>query len=176
MSKSLGNYVGLIDEPSDMFGKIMSLPDNLIIKYFRLCTNFSEKEISQWEKDLRKKRINPRDFKLKLGSEIVKMYHGEGDAKEAEKYFKTVFQEKKLPSKISEYVFKQKKKILLPELLVKIKLAKSKSEAKRLIQQGGVKINQKTIGNIFQKIDPKRQKEIIFQVGNRKFVKMIFQT
>ena len=176
MSKSLGNYVGLTDEPSDMFGKIMSLPDNLIIKYFTLCTDFPEKEISRWEKDLKKKKFNPGGLKLKLASEIVKMYHGERDAREAEKYFKTVFQEKKLPPRMPEYIFKHKKKILLPELLVKINLAKSKTEAKRLIQQGGVKINQKKIEDIFQRIDPKKQKEIVFQVGNRKFVKVLFQT
>jgi len=175
MSKSLGNYVGLTNEPADMFGKIMSIPDTLIIKYFRLCTDFNEKTINEFEKDLKKKKINPRDLKLKLAFEIVKLYHGKKKALKAQDYFQTVFQKGKLPPKIPEYTLIQKKAILLPQLMIKLGLAKSKSEAKRLILQGGVKINQRKIENVYQKIDPKKEREIIIQVGPRKFVKVSFR-
>jgi len=175
MSKSLGNYVGLTDEPADMFGKIMSIPDDLIIKYFRLCTDFNEKIIREFERGLKKKKLHPRDLKLKLAFKIVKIYHGKKKALKAQDYFQTVFQKRKLPPKIPEYTLIQKKAILLPQLMIKLGLAKSKSEAKRLILQGGVKINQRKIENVYQKIDPKKEREIIIQVGSRKFVKVSFR-
>lgn len=173
MSKSLGNYVSLVDEPSDMFGKIMSIPDSLIIKYFRLCTDINSETIDRFEKKLKKRKINPRDLKLKLSFEIVKTYHGSKKAVEALEYFKTVFQKKELPSKIQEYILIRKKEILLPQLMVMINMVKSKNEAKRLIEQGGVKINQKKVDNIYEKIDPK--KKIILQIGPRRFTKIIFK-
>ncbi len=173
MSKSLGNYVSLVDEPSDMFGKIMSIPDSLMIKYFRLCTNIDSKTIDRFEKELKKRKINPRDLKSKLSFEIVRTYHGSKKAAEALEYFKTVFQKKKLPSKIPEYILIRKREILLPQLMVMINIVKSKNEAKRLIEQGGVKINQKKVDNIYEKIDPR--KEIILQIGPRRFTKIIFK-
>lgn len=175
MSKSLGNYVSLIDEPSDMFGKIMSIPDSLIIKYFRLCTDINPKTINALERDLKKRKVNPRDLKLKLSFEIVKIYHGKNKALKAKEYFKTVFQKKRLPPKIPEYTLTPKKEIFLPHLMVKLKMAKSKSEAKRLIKQGGVRINQKKVEDINQKIDPKKERKIIIQIGPRKFAKVNFR-
>ena len=175
MSKSLGNYVSLVDEPSDMFGKIMSIPDSLIIKYFRFCTDVRPKVINEFEKDLKKKGANPRDLKLKLSFEIVKIYHGKNKAIKAGEYFKTVFQKKKLPRKMPEYTLVQKKEFFLPQLMVKLNMVKSKSGAKRLIEQGGVKINQKKVKNIYQKINSRKGKETIVQVGPRKFAKIIFK-
>jgi len=174
MSKSLGNYVGLTDKPNDMFGKIMSIPDNLIIKYFRLCTDFNKKDIDKFERDLKTKKINPRDLKLKLALEIVKIYHGKEKALEAGNYFETVFQKKKLPPKIPEYLIIQKKQISLPQLMLKLNLVKSKSQAKRLILQGGVKINQGKVKDIYHKIEPQKQKEIILQIGSRRFARVKF--
>lgn len=176
MSKSLGNYVGLTDEPADMFGKIMSIPDDLIIKYFRLCTDFNEKIIREFERDLKKKKVNPRDLKLKLAFEIVKIYHGKKKALKAQDYFQTVFQKRKLPPKIPEYTLIQKKTILLPQLMIKLGLVKSRGEAKRLILQGGVKINQRKVENIYQEIEPKKEKEIILQIGSRRFTKVKFKS
>lgn len=173
MSKSLGNYISLIDEPSNMFGKIMSISDSLIIKYFRLCTDINSKTINEFEKDLKRRRTNPRDLKLKLSFEIVKIYHGKNKALRAAEYFKNVFQKKKLPRKMPEYTLIRKKEIFLPQLMTKLNMVKSKSEAKRLIEQGGVKINQKKVENIYQKIGPKRK--IILQIGPRKFAKVKFK-
>lgn len=175
MSKSLGNYIGLTDEPSDMFGKIMSIPDNLIIKYFRLCADFDEKTIREFEKSLEKKELHPKDLKKKLAFEIVRVYHGRKKAAEAAEYFKTVFQKKKLPKRMPEYTLKQTKTVFLTQLMMTFGLVRSKSDGKRLIEQGGVKMNQKKVKNINQKVDPKKQKEIILQVGPRRFAKVKFK-
>jgi len=173
MSKSLGNYVGLAEKPSDMFGKIMSIPDSLILKYFWLCTDVDEKTIRGFEKDLKEKRANPRDLKLKLSFEIVKIYHGEKKAIEAAEYFKTVFQERKIPVKMLEHTLSLKKAIPLIQLMTNLNLVKSKNEARRLILQGGVKVNQKKIEDIYYKVEP--LKEIVLQVGPRKFIKLKFK-
>jgi tyrosyl-tRNA synthetase len=173
MSKSLGNYVALNEKPSEMFGKIMSIPDSLITKYFCLCTDLSRKTINQFEKDLKKRKVNPRDLKLKLAFEIVKIYHNKARATEAQEHFKTIFQKKKLPKKMPEYTLSQKKEIFLPQLITKLNLAQSKSEAKRLIQQGGVRINQKKVENIYQKVKP--QGKIILQIGPRRFARVKFK-
>ncbi len=175
MSKSLGNYVGLTDKPSDMFGKIMSIPDSLMIKYFRLCTDLDTNRIKEFEESLKRKKLHPRNLKTKLAFEVVKMYHGRKKAQGAAQHFKTVFQKKQLPSQMPEYILEQKKAILLTQLMVKVGIAKSKSEGKRLIKQGGVKINQEKAKDINQKVEPKKQKEIILQVGPRRFAKIIFR-
>lgn len=168
MSKSYNNYIGITFELNDMFGKIMSIPDNLIIKYFILCTSVPLSEIHQIEERI-KKGENPRDFKAKLAKEIVVLYHGEGKAVEAEKEFNKIFREKKLPSEIPSYKLRVMSYELI-DLLVKTKLASSKSEAKRLILQGAVKINKK-VERGWQK-EIKIKKGIIIQVGKRKFVKL----
>jgi len=174
MSKTLKNYVGLTDEPSDTFGKIMSIPDSLMMKYFRLCTDVDEGKIKSFEKKLKAKNLSQKDLKTKLAFEVVKIYHGQKKALKAQDYFQTVFQKKKLPSQIPEYSL-PKKAILLSQLLVKLNLARSKSEGKRLIFQGGVKVNQQKVKNINQKLDQKGQKEVILQVGPRRFVKVKFK-
>ena len=100
MSKSEGNYIGLNDKPADMFGKVMSISDDLILKYFALCTDVSSKELAEMSESLKKRRTNPRDVKARLAYEIVKLYHGEEDAGRAEAEFNRIFQQKKLPTKV----------------------------------------------------------------------------
>ncbi|MFN3301881.1 MAG: tyrosine--tRNA ligase [Patescibacteria group bacterium] len=168
MSKSYNNYIGINFEPNDMFGKIMSLPDNLIIKYFILATDLPLSEIHQIEKAM-KEGANPRDFKAKLAKEIVKIYHGEKMAEEAEKEFNKIFREKKLPTKIPTWKLRTGNWHLV-DLLIKTKLATSKSEAKRLIQQGAVKINGQIEKDWRKEIEIK--KGMIIKVGPRKFVKI----
>jgi tyrosyl-tRNA synthetase len=168
MSKTRGNIVNFIDPPEEIYGKIMSLHDDLIIKYFELCTRLPLKEISNLKSELKKGK-NPRDIKAKLAFEIVKLYYGQEKAKKAEEEFNRVFKEKKLPSKIISFKVKAQEYDPL-ELLVNLKLAKSKSEARRLIEQRGVKIDGKTIENWREKI--KIFKETIIRVGPRRFVKL----
>jgi len=169
MSKSVGNTIDISDSPQEMFGKTMSLPDNLIIKYFTLLTDVSLKEIDSYNKEL-KKGANPRDFKAKLALELVGMYHSKAEAIEAEREFDQVFKEKKIPSKVPEH--KTKKTMYhLVDLIVETELAASKSEARRLIEQGGVKLNDNGIRDLNNQV--KIKKGDVLKVGKRKFVKFV---
>ena len=170
MSKTSRNCVWLADSPDQMFGKIMSIPDNLIISYFELLTNLPPELIQRNKRALHLKRVNPMVLKRQLAFEIVKMYHLEKAAKAASEEFNRIFKEKKLPSKISQIQIKEKSLDIL-ELLVKTKLASSKSEAKRLILQKGVRINGKIQKN-WQKIIQTKKGQVV-QVGKRKVVKVI---
>ncbi len=163
MSKSFDNTINLLDPPFEMFGKVMKIKDDLIKDYFELCTDLDLEEIQEILK------LRPRDQKLRLAFEIVKLYHGEKKAKLAEREFLKIFVKKDLPSKIPEFKVLPKE-VLLIELLKKTGLASSKSEAKRLILQGGVKFNQKKISDPFFKFKPKEGD--IIQVGKRKFLKL----
>ena len=169
MGKTAGNAVFLNASPGEMFGKIMAFPDEVIILAFELLTTLSLKTIKILEGQLKKKKINPMDLKKKLAFEIVKLNYGERKASDAEKEFKKVFQKREIPSKIKEFKVK-KNKIKLLDLLFDSKLAPSKSEAKRLILQEGVKIN-----GVVQKDwkkEIKIKKGMIIQVGRRRFVKI----
>jgi len=170
MSKTYGNTVNLTDPPSEMYGKLMSLKDELILLYFQLCTNLPLKEIKEIERELRRKEINPIEAKSRLAREIVTIYHGWEKAEEAEKEFNRVFREKKLPLKIPVIQIKEKKLNIL-ELLTKTKLISSKSEAKRLILQKAVKINGVLKENWQEIIEIK--KEMVIKVGKRRFKKIV---
>jgi tyrosyl-tRNA synthetase len=134
MSTSWGNVINILDDPKDMFGKIMSLRDELILGYFESCTRVPLAEIKNALGS-----ANPRDVKKRLAREIVANFHSSKKAEEAEKEFEKIFEEKNLPSEIKEIKIKEKKMSIL-DLLVSVGLAKSKAEAKRLVEQGGVKI------------------------------------
>lgn len=164
MSKTSGNCIWIEDTPSQMFGKIMSIPDDLIFDYFKLLTRTSLAEIEKI------KKLNPRDAKAALAQEIVRIYHGKKAAEAAEKEFERVFKERKLPSRIRGIEIKEEKLNIL-EFLVKTKLASSKSEAKRLILQKGVKIDGKIEENWRGTVQIK--KGMIIQVGKRKFVRLV---
>lgn len=163
MSKSYGNIIGLAIESNDMFGKIMSMADEIMPDYFELATRLPEEEI----KEILKQK--PRDAKARLAREIVALYHGQQAAKKAEQEFERIFKEKKTPSKMPEIKLSVGS-YQLPDLLVKTNLSPSKAEAKRLIRQGAVKINNKVIQD-FQK-EIKIQDEMIIQKGRRGFVKI----
>lgn len=170
MSKSLGNYVGIAESPNSMFGKIMSISDDMIFYYFKLLTDLSENELKQIESDLKNPSKNPRDLKARLAGEIIAIYHGKNEAEKAEKEFNRIFRDKQKPSDIKSCKL-QVTSCKLVDLLVELKMAHSKSEAQRLLRQGGVKIN-----DIVQK-DWKMIIEIkngmIVQVGKRKFMKIV---
>lgn len=146
MSKSLGNYIGITEEPNSMFGKVMSIPDEAILEYFELATRLPEKQILEIAQDLKEGR-NPRDIKMKLASEIVAQYHGKEKAKEAQEEFINVFSKKALPSDIPEIKI-EKGNYELPFLLVQLGAVESKSEARRLIEQGGLRIDEAKITDV----------------------------
>ncbi|MBI5414938.1 tyrosine--tRNA ligase [Candidatus Peregrinibacteria bacterium] len=169
MSKSLGNYIAIMDSPREMFGKTMSIPDHLILRYFELATTVSLDEIEALKKEL-KKGMNPRDAKVRLAKEIVTLFHDASAADHAEEEFNRMFQEKGLPDEIPEISMKKGKYTLL-DLVLKTSLFSSNSDARRMIEQGGVKINgEKKIA-----LDDEIQldTEIILQAGKRKFCKII---
>lgn len=171
MSKSLDNYIGITEEPNEMFGKIMSIPDTSIINYFELCTDLSMDEIKKMEKEIKSSRVNPMDLKRKLAREIVEIYHSEEEAWEAEVAFNKKHVKKEIPDEIESYRL-QAESMNIVELLVDVKLASSKSEARRLIEQGGVKVDGKVIKDINTKIKATK-KGVIIQKGKRGFVKVI---
>ncbi len=169
MSTSWGNIVTILDEPSDMFGKIMSMKDESIDDYFELCTRLSKEEMSQ----IKSSSSNPRDIKAKLAREIVKMYHGEKEAVRAEEEFDKIFRNRELPSDMPVFTTEKKNYFIL-NLLFDTKLASSKNEAKRLVEGGGVEIIN---GEIKERVaDWKKDvvlvDEMIIKVGSRKFVKI----
>jgi len=168
MSKSEGNYVSLQDNSKQMYGKIMALSDEVIVKCFKLCTDLPEEKIKKIELRL-KSGENPRDLKSELAYEIVKMYHGEKKAKEAEGEFNRVFQKHELPGKISEVILKAGAYNII-NLLVLTKMAASKSEARRLVLGKAVKINGQKINDFKLKVEI--SPESVIQVGKRHFMKI----
>lgn len=165
MSKSFNNHIPIHAEAKDMYGKIMSIKDELIGRYFWLCTDVSKEKIDAMEKEM-KSGANPRDFKMSLGHEIVTMYHGGSAAQEAEAAFISQFQKGAMPDEMPEAILK-KKNWLLVDLLVETGLVKSKSDAKRLIKEGAVKLNGEAIKAIESELDIK--KGDILQKGKREF-------
>lgn len=170
MSKTYNNVVNLTDEPNEMYGKIMSLKDNLITHYFELCVGSPEAEIKKMEKMLKLKKVNPRDLKAKLAKEIVRIYYGIRAAKKAEQDFNRVFKEKRLPLKIERIKIKEKELNILV-LLLKTKKVASKSEAKRLILQRAIKIDKVLKENWRETV--KIKKGSVIKIGKKKFIKII---
>lgn len=166
MSSSWGNVIKLNDEPNEMFGKIMSIKDELITRYLTLCTRVSLDTIKQIEKDLAKGALNPRDAKAMLATEVVSMYHGPKAGKEAFENFDRVHKNKEIPTEIKKFKLAGQS---LTKVLVATKLAKSGSEAGRLISQGGVKINSEVARDRDQIVP----KDAVLQVGKRNFAKIV---
>ena len=171
MSTSWGNVINITDEPNDMFGKIMSVRDELIGKYFLLCTDIDEKEIEKIGKAIEDRTINPKDAKLRLAKEIVAIYHGEKASQKAENEWDRVFHSKELPSEMKTFKVGGKN-INIVDLLVATELATSKGEARRLIEQGGIKIDEHKILDHTKTIEISSAGHVL-QVGKRHFVKVV---
>lgn len=169
MSKSLGNYIAILDKPFEMYGKIMSLPDSLIVDYFKLTTNLSLSEIQEIEKKLKNGKVNPRDVKSRLGKEIVSLYHNAKSAEQSEREFNKIFKERQIPSDIP--VFKLPPvEINILDLLVAVKLAPSKSQAQRLVDQKAVEINNLLVDDWRAFVKP--EKDMLIKAGKRGFAKI----
>ena len=181
MSKSLGNYIGVAEPPDEIYGKVMSIPDSLIIQYFELVTDVSDKEFEEFKKELDDKNANPMVLKKRLAREIVTYLYNQKAATEAEEHFVRVVQKKGLPGEIPEYRVSFNKlvsqragklSIDISRLLTEIGLAESRSEANRMISQGGTAIAGETVTN---RIVPAEmvQSGTIIKVGKRRFAKVI---
>jgi tyrosyl-tRNA synthetase len=169
MSKSLGNHIPINSTPQDMYGKVMSIPDHAMGDFFRLVTRWDPKKINDLESQLESNRVNPRDVKMELAREIVSIYHGEENAEIAENEFRTVFQEQGLPEDIADY--KVREEIPLVDLMVDTGLASSKSEARRLIQQSAVRLDEEVIEDIHAILQLETPQ--ILRVGKRRFLQLL---
>ncbi len=163
MGKTLGNFIALEEEPFEMFGKAMAIDDSSIFEYFELATELPMSEVKSFEKEL-KTGANPRDIKKRLGLEIVTLYHGEEEAAKAVLEWEKVFSKKEKPTEIEEVKVKSAN---IMDVLVETKLAASKSEAKRLIGQSGVKVDDKVASE-----ETVIESGNLIQVGKRKFIKI----
>lgn len=168
MSKSLGNYIGVDEEAGVMYQKAMEIPDELIVKYYNLVTDIHPDIVNKIEQDLKEDKVNPRDIKMGLAKEIVRLYHGEEKANFAEERFKSVFQKGQIPSDILT-VKSSKEDFDLAQIVVENKLAPSKSELRRLVKQGGVKVNSEKVNDLQDII---LEGELVVQIGKKKFIKI----
>lgn len=168
MSKSLGNYIGVAEAPENMFGKVMSIPDSIIMNYFELVTDVPDEELDEFKRLLARNEINPMELKKRLGREIVTWLHNKDAAIEAEAHFARVVQNKEIPDEIEEYSYNLNGEVDLKDLLTSIKMAKSRSDAGRLIDQGAVSIDGQTVAVNTIKIESGS----IVKVGKRRFAKI----
>ncbi|HOR42923.1 MAG TPA: tyrosine--tRNA ligase [Atribacterota bacterium] len=174
MSKSLGNYIGITEPPFDMYGKIMSIPDKLLLPYFELLTDISYTDLAKIDQELREDIVSPLIIKKRLAKEIVKMYHGYSEANEAEEHFQKVFQEKKIPKNIENLLLPKQilkeNKLWIVKLIKLTKLFKSTAEIIRNIEQGGIKINNKKI--LDKNIDIEIKEGDILRIGKLYFYRI----
>ncbi|WP_176707687.1 tyrosine--tRNA ligase [Bacillus sp. FJAT-26390] len=174
MSKSLGNYIGIDEEPNEIYGKSMSIPDRLMYKYYELATDLSNEELAALKSGLEDGSVHPRDAKMQLAATFVRMYHGDEAAKAAENHFVTVFQQRALPDDIEEVTVwtgdLENGQIRIVKLLTELGLQPTSSEARRSVQQGAVRINEEKISDV--NADVTLHDGDVLQVGKRKFVKI----
>lgn len=170
MSKSFGNTIDFVTPPNDMFGRVMSITDTVLPDYLNLVTDVSDAHVAEIKRALEGGAVNPRDIKMELARDIVTQFHGAEAARLAEQEFVRVFSKRELPSEIETFGLTAPMSIV--DLLVAAKFAPSKSEARRLIQQGGVKLNDETIQTVDMQIAPPANGESILSVGRRKFIKL----
>ncbi|MET3698703.1 tyrosyl-tRNA synthetase [Bacillus oleivorans] len=170
MSKSKNNYIGVDEAPNEMYGKTMSIPDELITKYFDLVTDLPLEEKNQIKVELKEGSLHPRDAKMLLAKTIVRIYHGDKASELAEANFKAVFQRGGLPEDIPVFDWKGEKEVPILDFLVDLGLQTSKSEARKMIQNGGVRINEVKVDDIHLQV--KAEDEMVIQVGKRKYIKL----
>ena len=161
MSKSYGNYVGINEPPDQMFGKIMSIPDTLIMKYYTLCTDLDNEELEKIERSLKDKDVNPRDIKLALAETIVRMYHSETAAKKARENFIKVFSKRELPEDMEEVVYPEGERVWIVKVIRSI-TGLSSSDIRRVIKQGGLKIDGEKVTDTDLEITVDREYAIKF--------------
>ncbi len=167
MSKSLGNYIGINEEPYEMFGKTMSITDDLICRYFELVTRVDMQEIKTMQENMDNGSLNPRDAKIRLAKEIITIYHSGDDAQKAEEKFKLVFSQGNIPDDIDEVIVEENE-IWLPRFLHENNMVSSSSDGRRMLEQGAVKVNgAKQVEENLLVEDGQ-----VVQVGKRKFIKI----
>ena len=169
MSKSFNNYIGITESPKQMLGKVMSLPDELIIKYFRLATDAFSHRVEEYRMALEESAMNPRDAKIDLAKTLVRMYHSAQAAQKTAEDFQRVFSQRELPEKIDEYKAPKVNNNII-DLLVESKLMSSRSEAKRKIREGAIDVDGVRVDDINYTVELKQP--VILRAGKHKFLKV----
>jgi tyrosyl-tRNA synthetase len=167
MSKSLGNDIPIAGDPKDMYGKVMSLPDKAMGVFARLVTRWTPPEVEEFENDFASGKIHPKDAKMKLAREIVTVYHGPSEAEGAEKEFVQIFQQHGQPDEMDEFKLKDGQSLL--DVLDEAGLTESRSQSRRMIQQGAVKLDDQKLDDPHAEFPGKG----VLQVGKRKFIRIV---
>jgi tyrosyl-tRNA synthetase len=169
MSKSTGNYIGIAEPPDEMYGKVMSLPDEVMGQYFRLVTRWDPEKVARIEADLAAGRLHPMEAKKRLAWEIVDCYHGLEAAEAAARHFARVHQQGRLPDDMP--LFALERPLPIADLLLAAGLCRSKSQGRRLVEQGGVRIDGQPVDTVDHMVQPAEGK--VLQVGKRRFVRLM---
>ncbi|MBF8264946.1 MAG: tyrosyl-tRNA synthetase [Dehalococcoidia bacterium] len=177
MSKSLGNYIGVTEPPDEMYGKVMSIPDHLILPYFELVTDISDSELAKIGQELKSNTVNPMELKKQLAREIVGQFHTPQAALEAQAAFETTFQRRQVPENIPEFVLSlpggtgtDSLSLDIPQALLATRMVKSRSEARRLIAQGALKVDGKSVGQ--ETIPVPADSALTITLGKRRFARL----
>jgi len=171
MSQSLGNYIGVDDDPADMFGKVMSIPDDAMEEYFRLATEHATAEVDSIISEVTDGSAHPGETKRRLGRDIVALYHNVDAAVDAEAAFDRVFKQKDAPEEVAEFVLPEGDPVWLPGVLKEAGLVKSSSDGKRLVAQGAVKIDGAAVGG--EELPRSELVGHVIQAGKRRFVRLV---
>jgi len=175
MSKSLGNYIGITESPTDIFGKLMSIPDELMWTYYDLVTDRTPEEIAALKKEVAGGGAHPMDVKMRLAEEVIAGFHGEEAARKAAGNFQRIFRDRQAPAEAEVQRISRGPAKKLAALLVELKLAPSKSEAGRLIEQGGVEIDGVRVDDARKDIDLSKPTEFLLRAGKKKFLRIIVE-
>ncbi|MBS1811207.1 MAG: tyrosine--tRNA ligase, partial [Acidobacteria bacterium] len=175
MSKSYGNYIGINEAPDDIYGKAMSVSDEMMWRYYTLLTDLTNTEVADLKSEVESGKKHPRDVKSELAKRLVADFHSQSAATQAEAEFTRRFREHQAPTEIETRHIRTDGAIKLIDLLVQTDLSPSKAEARRLISQGGVKCNGERISDIGFQINPAESSETTLQVGKLKFLKVLFR-
>ncbi len=172
MSKSLGNYIGISESPNDIYGKVLSISDVLMFRYYDLLSDLSVEEIALLKKRMENGEIHPKEVKKQLARELTSRFHSQEEALKAEENFEKVFQKKGLPDDIPEVIVKAEEDIWLPQLLMDAGLVKSTSEGRRMIKQNAVSLDGEKVTDMNQAVTPGG--DLLIKVGKRRFSKVVF--
>ncbi len=175
MSKSLGNYVGITEAPGEMFGKMMSMPDELMWSYYELVTDRTPREIEALKEEVTGGALHPMDAKMRLAEEVIAGFHGEDAARRAAENFQRVFRDRQAPVEAPVVKLPKGPAKKLTALLVDLKLIASKSEAERLIKQGGVEIDEVRVDEPRKDIDLSKPAEFLLRAGKKKFLRVVVE-
>ncbi len=170
MSKSLNNYIGVKDSPNDMFGKVMSVSDELMYRYYEVITEVPREEILKMKEEVNNGNLHPMEAKKRLGTEVVKIYHGEEESVKAREWFENVFSRKNLDVDLPVIEVEYRKMSIIDLLVKETKLMNTTSDARRLMEQGGFKINDEAIKDVKKMVVP--ESGMIIRAGKKKIIKI----